>query len=183
MDVQHPDRGHCGMRSHGVRDESAGRGTGRDAVAMFDGHAVCHETTHRESSEKYAVQVDGMMDGQGVEEGHQESRVVDAAVHHRCVPHGGAGLRESLRYHHNPAVFVGHLLEVELVVQSGDVVAPSMQEIHDGHGLFGLCRHLQEILASRALPFKVLDLGMGCGYHRRQEHEEKKHFFVHSSGV
>ena len=106
-----------------MRDESADRRAGRDAVAVLYGHAVRHEAAHREAGEKDAVQVDGMMDRQGVEEGHQEARVVDVAIHQRGVPHGGTGLREGLRYHHDPAVFVGHLLEMEFIVQSGDVVA------------------------------------------------------------
>ena len=147
------------MICHGMRNQSADRRACRDAVTVFDGHAVCHEATHREACEEHAVKIDGILFGERVEECHEEARVVGVAGHQSGVPHRAVAFVQRLRHHDGPMELVGHLLEMELVVQARDVVAQAMQEKQDGHSISVHRWRFDEILTLCALPFKSLNLG------------------------
>ena len=92
---------------------------------MLDGHAVSHESTHREASEEDAVVVDLAVRHQRVEECEEESRIVGRAAE-TGVPHGVALHAESLRHHDDPTITLGQPVEVHLAVATRNVVAQAV---------------------------------------------------------
>ena len=157
VDMQHPDRSHgCHV---GVRtaDESADRCRRVYAVAMSYRHAVAHETAHREAGEEHAVMIDRIFHRETVEESHQEAVVVGGARGQSGVPHGAIAFVESLRDDHHPFKLISDLLEMELVVETCDIVAEAVQEEQNRHRP-GVFRSLHKIFSLHALPFEVLNL-------------------------
>ena len=146
------------MVGHGMGNQPADRCTCRDAVAVLDGHAMRHKATHRKTCEEHAVEIDGILFGQRIQQCHQETRIIDIAVHQAGVPHRGTRLCQRLRNHDSPSKLISNLLKMELIVQSRDVIAQAMKEIQDRHCFRTTGRHFQQILALRTLPFKSLDL-------------------------
>ena len=121
--MQQPHRCHWSLVCHGVGYQSADRRGSIDAVAVFDGHSVRHETSHREAGEEHTVLIYRILYGQTVEESHQKAGIVDCAVHEGGVPHGAVAFVDGLWYDDHPVETVCNLLEIMLAVDMVDVVA------------------------------------------------------------
>ena len=57
VDIEHTHWRNCCVVSHGMGNQSADGCACRDAVAVFDGHAMRHETAHGETCEKDTIEV------------------------------------------------------------------------------------------------------------------------------
>ena len=139
---------------------------------MLNCHPMGHEATHRKARKENTVQIDLAGLGQGIEQGHQKTRVVGGTGRKAGIPHGAVAFVQGLWYHNGPPQFIGDLLEVEFVVESGDVVAEPVEEIHHRNGAFLLGWGPNQVFPLDILPFEVLDLGerpASRQTHRQQE--------------
>ena len=130
VDVEDSDWSHCGVVSHVSGNESADRCCRVDTVAILDCHSVRHETAHREACKEYTVLIYRILRCQRVEQCHQEAGVIGGAGGETGVPHGAVAFVQSLRNYDYPTEVFGNLLEMELVVQTCDIIAQAMKIKH-----------------------------------------------------
>ena len=57
VNIKHSHRRHRRVVSHGMGNQSADGRASRDAITVFDGHAMRHETAHGEACEEDTVEV------------------------------------------------------------------------------------------------------------------------------